>query len=343
MSFYHPLGKRIFFGIKSGKDKMRILFIVMLLISLFYASSFAQTGTISGYVKNGSADSTIIANAEVNLLVNRGHHLIDDSSYVQKTDAKGRFEFTDLKIDSTLLYYPRSTFGTIVYYGRAVRLTENMSAAQSDVVVYDTTSSPEKIVMQLEHLFIDAEPGRLSFREIFIMNNSGTQTFVGRHFDQPDQHYVLQFPLPDGFDEVEILTPEAQNLVRMEGGTLYHTELMSPGTRQFSYRFIVPSKKKEWQFSRPIFYPSGAVNIFISNPDLTIEGPGITAMGEFSIRGTNYQRYSAFHLMPGTELIFIIKNIPGRSFSFSIQWLVLAGVIILLAVGFIYTLRKSKS
>ncbi len=322
---------------------MRALFITILLLSLVHSSPFAQTGMISGYVKNGSEDSISVPNAEVYLLVNRGHSLIDDSSYVQKTDAKGRFEFTKLETDSTLRYYPRSTFGSIVYYGHAVRLTDKISTMQSDVVVYDTTSSSEKIIMQLEHLFIDAEPGKLLFREIFIMTNTGTKTFIGKNFEQHEKHYVLQFPLPVGFKDVEILTPEAHEWVRIEGGTLYHTELMSPGSRQFSYRFTVPNTKKEWKFSRPVLYPSGALNIFISNPDLTIEGPGITAMGEFSIRGVNYQRFSAFHLMPGTELSFIIKNLPGKTFSFSIQWLVLAGVIILLAVGFIYTLRKSRS
>ncbi len=323
--------------------KMRIFFITIILLSLLNFPLFAQTGIISGYVRNGSEDSVSIAGAEVNLLIDRGHRLIDDSSYVQLTDAKGRFEFKNLETDSALRYYPRSAFGSIVYYGRAVRLTDKSSAMQSDVVVYDTTSSPEKIVTQLEHLFIDAEPGRLSFREIFIMNNTGTKTFIGKNFEQPENHYVLQFPLSAGFDDVEILTPEAQNLVRIEGGMLYHTELMSPGSRQFSYRFVVPIKKKEWQFSRPILYPSGALNIFISNPDLTIEGRAVTAMGDFSIRGINYQRFSAFHLMPGSELSFTIKNIPGKAFSFSLHWLVLVGVIFFLVIGFIYTFIKSKS
>lgn len=322
---------------------MRVFFLSLLLLSLANFASFAQTGTIAGYVKNGSADSAVIAGAEVNLLVNRGYSVLDDSSYRKQTDANGRFQFTNLKIDSSLLYYPRASFVDIVYYGQAVRLTDKDPAAESDVVVYDTTSSAEKVVMQLEHLFIDAEPGRLLFREIFVMTNVGNKTFIGTHFDHPDAHFVWQFPLPHGFEDVEILTPEAQNGVRIDGGTLYHTELMSPGSRQFSFRFSVPVKRRDWPFSRPILYPSGAINIFVGNPQLTLEGPGVTALGEFSIRGTTYQRYSALHLMPGMALNFTIKNIPATAFSFSIQWLVLAGVVILLVAGFIYTIRKSTS
>jgi hypothetical protein len=45
--------------------------------------------------------------------------------------------------------------------------------------------------------------------------------------------------------------------------------------------------------------------------------------------------------MPGMELSLAIKNLPGKSFS--LQWLVLIGVIILLVIGFGYTLTKSKS
>lgn len=322
---------------------MRYFIHIVLVMSFFSMPIMAQTGKISGFVYNGSADSTIVAGAEVNLLVNRGHTIVDDSSYIQTTDAKGHFEFQGLKLDSTLLYYPRSTFVDIVYYGQAVRLTNDQPIAQSDVIVYDTTSSAEKIVLQLEHLFIDAEPGKLLFREIFVMNNVGNKTFIGEHFDQPNQHFVLQFHLPDGFEDVEILTQEAQNMVRIEGNRLYHTELMSPGSRQFSFRFAVPTKKSEWRFSRPIVYPSGGINIFVSNPELTLQGPGIMNQGEFSIRGINYQRYSAFHLMPGMELNFTIANIPVKHFSFSIQWLVLIVVVILLLIGFVYTIKKAKS
>ena len=302
---------------------------------------WAQTGTISGVVYNGSADSTLIQNIEVNLFINKGHSVIDDSTYVQTTDSKGRFEFKSLANDSTMLYYPRVTFNSIVYYGQAVRFSNKTSSFESNVVVFDTTSSAERIVIQLEHLFIDAEPGKLLIREIFIVNNTGSKTFIGKNFNQPSNHYVLQFPLPAGFEDLEILTPEAQDWVRVQGQTLYHTELMSPGSRQFSYRLVVPSKRNEVQFLRPILYPIGAANIFISNPDLTIEGPGVMAMGEFNIRGTSYQRYSVAHLMPGMELSLAIKNLPGKSFS--LQWLVLIGVIILLAIGFGYTLTKSKS
>jgi hypothetical protein len=310
---------------------------------IFNSTLMGQTGKISGYVYNGSADSTVIANAEVNLLVYRGHNVVDDSSYVVTTNKRGSFEFTSLKLDTTLIYYPRSTFKTIVYYGNAVRLTDKASEAKTDLVVYDTTSSAEKIAIQLEHLFIDAEPGKMFFREIFIINNMGDKTFIGKHFDQPNRHYVLKFPLPEKFEDVEILTPEAQSWVKLDGNTLYHTELMSPGSRQFSFRFAVPYKKKNWQFSRQILYPIGTVNIFVSNPELTIEGAGIQAMGDFGIRGTNYQRYSVAHLIPGMELVLTAKNLPAKSFALSTQWLVLIAVIILLIVGFGYTMRKSKS
>ena len=317
--------------------------ILLLCLIIFNSSLMGQTGKISGYVYNGSADSTIIPKIEVNLLVYRGHNVVDDLSYAITTDRKGRFEFTSLSLDSTLIYYPRSTFKTIVYYGDAVRLTNESSEAKTDVVVYDTTSSAEKIAIQLEHLFIDAEPGKMFFREIFIVNNIGDKTFVGKHFDHPNRHYVLKFPLPENFEDVEILTPEAQNWVKLDGQTLYNTELMSPGSRQFSFRFAVPYKKKERQVSRPVLYPIGAVNIFVSNPALTIEGAGIQAMGDFGIRGTNYQRYSVQHLMPGMELTLTVKNLPAKTFGLSTQWLVLIGVGILLVVGFIYTLIKSKS
>jgi len=315
----------------------------ILFFALFLATSslWSQTGKISGVVYNGSQDSTTIANIDVNLLVYRGHSLVDDSSYVKKTDAAGRFRFTNLKLDSSLFYYPRATFKSIVYYGSPVQLKDQITTATSDVVVYDTTSSPNSIFIQLEHLVIDAEPGKLSLREIFIMSNMGKRTYVGNHFQQDQQHFVLQFPLPPGFENLEILSPEAQNWVEVAGQTLYHTELMSPGTRQFSFQFTVPYNKKEWQLKRLTHYPIGSVNIFVSDPKLLIQGSGLEDLGEFSIRGTNYRRYSISHLMPGMELDLTVKNLPSQSIS--IEWLVLIGVIGLLIIGVGYTIKKSRS
>lgn len=320
---------------------MRVIINIIIMLAAIYAPLLGQTGTISGVVYNGTTDSSLVQNIEVNLFISKGHSMIDDSTYFQKTDSKGRFEFKNLLTDSAMIYYPRVTFNSIVYYGQAVRFNSKSSFFESNVVVFDTTSSDERIVIQLEHLFLDVEPGKLLIREIFIVNNTGIKTFIGSNFDQPRNHYVLQFPLPAGFEDLEILTPEAQDWVKVQGQTLYHTELMSPGSRQFSYRLAIPYKKEEIQFLRPILYPIGAANIFVSNPDLNVEGPGITDMGEFNIRGTSFQRYSVGHLMPGMELSLAIKNLPGKSFS--LQWLVLIGVIILLVVGFGYTLTKSKS
>ena len=318
-----------------------IIRIIFLAILIFQPPLWSQTGKISGYIYNGSADSTIIANAEVDLLVYRGHDLVDDSSYVKRTDSGGKFKFSFLKTDSTLTYYPRSSFKSIVYYGKAVRLNDKSAAGQSDVVVFDTTSSAKRIYFQLEHLFIDAEPGKLNLREIFIMNNLGHKTYVGKNFQQPNKHYVIKFPLPENFSDVQILTPEAQNWIKIDGHTLYHTELMSPGFRQFSFQYSIPYREKERQLIRPIIYPIGSVNIFVSNPELKIEGPGVESMGDFGIRGTNYQRYAVANLMPGMALDLTVKNLPGTKIS--IQWIILIAVVILLLVGFVYTFKKSKS
>jgi len=317
---------------------LKMLIFSLMLINFQLRS---QTGKISGVVYNESQDSAIVAAIDVNLIIYKGHNLVDDSSFSVKTDDKGKFEFSSLKTDSTLVYYPTASYKSIVYYGRPARLTEKQNFMQSDVAIYDTTSMADKIIFQLEHLFIDAEAGKLLFREIFIANNIGNKTFIGKNYSQSDKHYVLQFPLPPNFEEVEILTPEAQNWVYIDGGTLYHAELMSPGSRQFSYRFQVPYKKTEWQLSRPISYPIGAVNIFVSNPELTLEGPGVMPQGEFPIRGKSYQRYYVSHIMPGMTLELTIENLPSGTVS--VEWIVIIVVVVLLVVGFGYTLKKSKS
>ncbi len=322
---------------------MKKVMIFAFLISLFQMTAFANSGKIWGYIYNGSADSSVVANTDIEFLVYRGHDLIDDSSYVQKSNAAGKYQLPGVPIDSTLIYYPRVNFNSIVYYGRGVRLTENENEIRSDVVVYDTTSQKKDIVFQMEHLFLNVENGFVNVREIFLIANLGNKTYIGQSSEDNESQYVLEFILPKNHKNVELLTPDAQNLVIVGGNRLIDTNLFPPGSKQLSFRYQVPVSGNDWQYSRPILYPSGSVNIFLDDPNLTIEGPGIESMGEFSIRGSTYMRYTiTSHLMPGMQLEFKLKNLPEQKIS--IEWITLIAVAAFLVVGFAYTfLNKKKS
>ncbi|MFZ5516993.1 MAG: hypothetical protein ACOY90_10170 [Candidatus Zhuqueibacterota bacterium] len=316
----------------------KILFFFLLYIA---ASSlvFSQTGAVSGFVYNGSADSAIVSGIDVELLVYQGHSLIDDSTYVQTTNERGEFSFHAVPFDTLKTYYPRATFEGVVYYGHGARLFPGHGSLQSSVVVYDTTSLKNMISFQLEHLFIEPEEEGIRMREIFIIQNMGTKTFIGQNYSDSSGSWVLKFPLPEHFHDLEILTPEARQSVFIKEGNLLTTDLLSPGSRQLSYRYFVPHKKGDWHYTRDTLYPIGEVNIFISNPEVSLEGPGIMPMGNFPIRNINYKRYSVRGLMPGKTLDITVTNLPDKSFP--VKWVVLIAVGILLVVGFGYTLRKS--
>jgi hypothetical protein len=314
--------------------KMLLLFFIL----LFAASVNAQSVEIRGEVFNGTEDSSLVKNIEISLLVYRGHQMVDDSSHVQKTNSKGVYRFRQLSEDSTLIYYPRVTFHDIVYYGNGVRVKNQQSKFQSNIVVYDTTSEKNNIFASMEHLFLSLENGRIVVKEIFLLNNRGKRTYMGVKAVTENKNYVLEFPLPSGFENLEILTAEAQNTSAIKNGVLFDTALFSPGTKQYSYQFQIPHKGKEWHYSRQIIFPTGGVNIFLSDPQLTIQGPGIKPMGDFNIKGKTYQHYSLQRLMPGMQLDLTVTNLPGKSVD--IKWIILIFVIVFLVAGFGYTFLK---
>ena len=320
---------------------MKPLFkIIGVFVLLFHNPALAKTGEISGLVFNGTKDSSLVKNINVNLLVYKGHELINDSTYSQQTNSQGKYQFTSIQIDTNLIYYPRVTFHSIVYYGNGVRFEKEVTKLKANVVVYDTTSQKKDIYVQMEHLFLEEENGKISVREIFLFVNKGKRTFLGEKVNQANIHYVLKFPLPEGFENFQLITREAQNAITFKNNTLYETDLMSPGTRQFSYRYQIAHRGKEWNYQRPIIYPTGSVNIFLSNPELGLEGQGIMPMGDFVIRGKNYQHYSIQNLMPGMNLELTLKNLPDKTID--IKWIILIVVALFLVIGFSYTLLKKQ-
>ena len=325
---------------KKGNDKMKRSMLLYLLFFVLITQSVltAQTKEIWGYVYNVTNDSALIPNTEVQFLVYRGHSLIDDSSYVKKTNSNGKYRLISLPDDSSLTYYPRVNFIDITYYGAAVRFTKKQSKFQGDVVVYDTTADKRNIFTSMEHLFLSHENGKILVKEIFLLQNRGKRTYMGNKRNRENVRLVLEFQLPVSYENLEILTPESQNYVYVENNTLYESNLFSPGTKQFSYQFQIPYSNTEWKYQRPIVYPIGGVNIFIEDPQLTVEGPGVKPMGDFNIKGKTYQYYSLQHLMPGMQLDLTLTKLPAKTID--IKWIILIVAVVFLVVGFGYTFLK---
>jgi len=325
----------------NSKKMFLVLFTLLLSVSVN-----AQPVEIWGKIYDGTEDSSLVKNAEISLLVYRGHQLIDDSSYVKKTNSKGVYRFRQIPGDSTLIYYPRITYYDIVYYGNGVRTKKQQSKYQSNVVVYNTTSEKNNIFASMEHLFLTYENGRITVKEIFLLNNRGKKTYMGEKGENENINYVLEFPLPAGYENLKILTAEAQNTGTIKNGTLFDTALFSPGTKQYSYEFQIPIRGTEWSYSRQIIFPTGGVNVFLADPQLTLQGAGGKAMGDFNIKGKNYQHYALQNLMPGMQLNLTLANLPGKSMiklpgnAVDLKWIVLIFVIVSLVVGFGYTFLK---
>ncbi|NOZ62006.1 MAG: hypothetical protein GXO74_10030 [Calditrichaeota bacterium] len=319
------------------KTKLAILLSFFLFV--FALSSYAQTGKIWGYVFNGSEDSSRVANAKVEVLVYKGHQLIDDSSHVAQTGRSGKFTFSNLKIDTTLIYYPRTNFHDVIYYGNGVRISKENTKQQTDIVVYDSTTDKSHISIQMDHIFIEEKEKVITVREILLLQNTGTKTFTGSPLTEGGHFHVFEFPLPEKFENVQILTPQSQGSMTVEGNMLIDTGLFPPGMRQLSFQYDVPNPGKSWHFSRPITFPTGSINIFLSQPDLIVEGPGIVPMGDFPIRDVSYQRFAVQHVMPGMPMEITLKNLSAKSID--IKWIVLGAVVLLLLIGFGYTMFKA--
>ncbi len=314
---------------------------ILLLWLLAALPLFAQIGEIHGTVYNFTEDSAVVKNIAVQFVKYRGHELLDDSSLVTETNNLGQFRVANLPLDSTLIFYPRVTFHSIVYYGSGAQLSAQNPSLENNVVVFDTTADARQIAFQMEHIFLEVEADRIEVREIYLVANAGKKTYLGKKTPYSNRDFVLEFPLPEKFEDLEILTPEAQTSVFIENNSLYETALLSPGTRQFSYRVQVPYAGKKWLYSRDVIYPSFGVNIFLVQPELAIDGPGIRPMGDFFIKEKTYQHYSIQHLMPGEKLEFTLTNLPAKTFP--VQLIVLIAVAVLALLGFTYTFLKKPS
>ncbi|MFQ6618656.1 MAG: carboxypeptidase-like regulatory domain-containing protein, partial [Fidelibacterota bacterium] len=252
--------------------RVRILkfsLVILFTISLAHSNSFPDVkAAITGVVVNGTLNFIPQKGQQVELLVFRGEQTEGEVLNSFITGRDGRFSFSNL--DPEFKYQLSVEHKGVKYEDYYFDPDSSNFERDFKIIVYDTTKSDDSIRVELHHIFLEAEEGVLSVREILRINNPVNKVYVGSEKVSENVYKTIKFHIPRGVMAVNPGFGLMQCCVYFDGEQFFDTMELKPGVRDVSFSYIVPYSERELDFIKTISYPSEAIEVLISNPEVKV-------------------------------------------------------------------------
>lgn len=206
-----------------------------------------------------------------------------------RTDGAGRYEFryrTSGAPDA--VYFASSVYAGIAYFTAPLTARE-VSGADAELVVHDTTSGPVPVRARARHVVFSA-PGdekRRIILEVYELSNDSTVTRVAAG----DTGVVWEGALLDGARSAHVgQTDFSGGAVRFEQGRARLAAPFAPGLKQFSFSYDVPV---EPAYSFLVDGPTDVLEVLVEDALGRAEGAGLASTGPTTSGGRSFARFVA--------------------------------------------------
>lgn len=285
----------------------RMLILFFLALSLLpWPVTAAETGTISGVVRNGTAGGGSVDGLTVTLRRFRGMELAQE--YTATVGADGRFTFTDLPIADGEAYPVVVTYQGVEYSSQMIQLTQNPSV-ETEVAVYETTTDPGVVSIDSRSLVVAGAAPELKtvdIMDIVIVNNQSDRTYLGG----PDG-VVLRLPLPEGALEISPQPGFDYGQPRLEAdGTLVTTGPLPPGTHNVVLSYSVPYSGTRATLTVGTAMPTGTLRVLVREGTYELSSRSLLDSGTVEVSGVSYRVFSIDGPVVGDRAVVQVSKLP---------------------------------
>ncbi len=319
----------------------------LILLVLCGQSLAAQTqdtaeGMIEGAITNKTPAGGTVENQEIILHVSKGGSEIE--TLVARTSSSGSFEFPDLFADEDYSYYISLDYQGGEYLSDTVSFENEQRHIIVDLIVYDSTSSDEKIKVEIDHLVIlTAEEGFLLISEALVYNNTGDKTYIGEKDDQSGVIQSLRISLPAGFYDLKYVRGLMDCCASQTKDGIIDSMDLKPGPKTVTIRYKLDYSSKSYLFTKLFDYTTA--NFYILAPTvLQTASDSLILEGPVEIEGTPYTALGLEEEMSANSRIVVeISDLPSGGWRF--MYAAIFGLVAFFVVlGLAYPLlKKSKA
>ncbi len=335
--------------------KILSMFVAVLLVPLMVSAEQTPIkATFTGQVLNGSRGNQPVSGQEVVLYTLINGKEVNAPRPKTRTDASGRFAFENLDVGPNIAYYPLTYFKNVEYSGKLVKTDSTSRRLQSDIVLYESTPSDSAITTEMHHVIV--EPGNggvLKVTELYLFSNRGDYTYAGQ-FPIPnsrEKFVVLQVQVPEEAREVKYGGDLMSCCAVIQGNEIIDTMPFKPGRRQIFLSYVLPYSGTRLSFSRPLYHPVKAFDLFFTDPiqleDFQLQRAGTsnaeavnvdTNTERVQFNGKNYNHFTIRSLEKGARFQLAFAGLPRAPRDY--RWL--APIALIAIIVLVFATRRKR-
>ena len=303
--------------------------------------------TVSGMVANGSTGDSV-EGIEV-LLRGFSQDFQPTVTMTGTVAANGRYAFDLEPVDPNWVYLVSARYNDLGFSSDAGQVSRTAPDLDLPIMVYDTTTAPEAVVLDRLHVLLSFGQDTLQVDEFYVFSNPTNEVFVGESGVTAEG--TVRMGLPEGaeniafqrsFGSMESSIP-ASEVIQLEDGSFADTFPLNPGSGGLNLivSYDLPFED-EMSVERPLFYETTNASVIIPDRGVVLAGEAWVDQGVQEMPGGTFSSYSRTDIPAGTDLAFTLNGRPQvitdttgnaiPSQANSVNELIVAGSVLLLVV-----------
>ncbi len=281
------------------------------------ATQAEPTGVVTGRVTNASAGAEVPAGLEVGLhgiTLDASGEVVDFLTQTAATGNDGVFRFEGLPLDvDNAAYVVRVIYDGVEFHNGA-RIDPDNPVLDLPVTIYETTTDPDVITVEVMHVFMREHPDALLVMQIFVYSNSSDRVFVSREPVSGGRRGSVAVQLPPGALSVTFEDDRQGSRFVQVGDRIYDMDIMPPGEGVHS---IIVSYFLDYDGTRevalPVTYTTRQVNMLVQEGQ-RVRTDRLSPAGVEVFEGQAYGRFVGQDLAAGDVLALKVRSTAlGRS------------------------------
>ncbi|MEZ4766927.1 MAG: c-type cytochrome [Caldilineales bacterium] len=262
-------------------------------------------GQLSGRVVNNTAGGSITEGAPVRLFP---FESFEERRPLETTvGPDGTFTFDGLPAGSDYANIRTTDYSGLPFGSNVITIPTDTLKVDVTVPVWDTSSTPGDIRVELAQMFVESHQGNLLIGELYRVAQDGDRVYTGSEAAAPGRNAVLKFSVP----------PEATALV-LDGGEIgdrfvrtndavIDTQPLYPGRTQILMRYLLPYSGTSADFERDLTYPVDNLSVLVA------EGPSVdtdlTEADQQTVQDQLWNNFVGTNLAAGQKISLRLKGL----------------------------------
>ena len=255
----------------------------------------------------------------------------------------GTFRFDEVPAKPHRVFLATVDYQDLTYVSDVVTVVPpDQTDVDLTVKIYDTTTDTSALRFQGLHMFVDFLGDRVRVAELYLLENTGTETVVA----EEEGAGVVRYDLPKGATNLQFEQGQGalgDRFIPTDDG-FEDTFAVPPGQFQVLFAYELPYPNHEAEIRHPVSLPVDTFAVLVPAEGVTVEGEGLVPGEVQDVQGMQVRIYQGPSLDAGDEVDVRLSGYPKRLAGGEVQgdesgwpglgkldssWLLVAGLVLL--------------